>query len=324
MITVITITCREEGRLVEMAKTLAGNALQSKDVKLQWVIVDEKKTDPRSKAILDAVGGALEVKHLSAPSSEHRQNGLPDHNLMRNTGLAEADGGYVVFLNDCHLVASGWLKAVADAAELGKGIRAKLQSVNDLVVPDDGLLWKLSHWDTWTKVAPKNASGACWGAPKAAFDEIGGFDLAYGGQDKYHDVDACIRLGRVGVDFVTSARAFVVCLRATRDHASVTRSKEAQRGQRNKQLYNKLCLDRTRTKPTQPYAAPIVATPPGVPTTTTEAPPAAAQPAPAPAEVAPPVPAAPDTGDDQGERQAAPPRLGFVGASKISGANKKA
>jgi hypothetical protein len=304
MISVITISCREKGRLSEMAKTLVANARASK-VKLEWIVVDEQFAKPHRRDFTKLVGKAIKLRHIKLPLSDLRKAGLPDHNRARNIGLAEAKGNYVVFLDDCYLVADGWAKAVADVAKAGKGFRPKMHSVNNLVLPPDALIKGLAHWDKFTPVKANTVAGPCWGAPKAAFDKIVGFDEAYCGQDKYHDLDACIRLGRAGVKFVTTERAFVVCLRSTKDHDDVTANKEAQGGHRNQKLYNDLVLDRSRIVPVKP-AAPVVVEPP----TPTPAPPPAAPPAAKPAAPkapAPPaVPGPSNRGNHTGKRPPAP------------------
>lgn len=267
-LTVITITCRTNPRLTEMGRTLRASFLRAeRDARLQWVIVDELDRD-MAPMMLELGGKALfDDDHgdatcaLLAPGftierarpwhTEHRTrpDRTPAHNSARNAGLERATGDFVVFLNDCSVVTSGWVQVAIDCARARVGWRCKADSMHEMKIPENGVVRHRDHHDLLRKVPPSTVVGPCWGAPIEAFASIRGFDLAYDGHDKCHDLDAITRLARVGVQFVTTERALVVRLRRTKSSDEISTRADAFVGAPNKLLYNELLRDSKRTSP---------------------------------------------------------------------------
>ncbi|MCJ7796851.1 MAG: glycosyltransferase family 2 protein, partial [Thermoleophilia bacterium] len=247
MITVITITCREKAHLVTMAQALVGNleALGGKDT-IQWVVVDELVKDRRA-AVAEAVGDAFELEHIPAPPSPHRAAGLPDHNRARNAGLAAARGSYVVLLDDDHIPCPSWLLGIATVAAAGLGFHSPYRGASS--GDRDGMVQGLDRRGVLLPRQATAAAGPCWGASRAAFDKIGGFDEAYGGEYGYNDIDTCVRLERAGVNFVATGLSWVLRIRPPGSRDDVTADKKAQRGRRSRQLFNDLVRDRFRILP---------------------------------------------------------------------------
>ena len=296
-ISVITITCRENPRLEDMARSLAGSLGRAKGVELEWIIVDERKRDFSFKGLTIKV-----VVPLSSPHRES-QDKAPAHNSARNAGLFAAKGDYVVFLNDCAVVTRGWVELVTDMAKEGLGMRCKAFAAHDMAIPADGVITYRDHHDRLRPVPPTTVAGVCWGAPARAFDKIHGFDLGYDGEDKGHDLDAIIRLSRTGLQFASSERAFVIRLTRTATKNEISTRREVFNGARNKQLVGgTLSADRDRILPLVEARAPRVAPPAAVapaPAPTPVTRPAAADrvdnatpPVPAPVKVAEPAPKA--------------------------------
>jgi hypothetical protein len=261
-LSVITITCREQPRFAEMLSTLLGSfgRRTNQSTELEWIIVDEKSGPNRWTEPTTPLPKGFVVWATPPLPSRHRQGDkLPAHNSARNAGLAEATGDYVVFLNDCTVVTRSWVATAELVAGAGLGWRVKAHVVNDLALPTDGVLKYRDHYDRLRPVAGTSVPGACWGAPRAKLLEIGGFDLAYDGEDKGHDLDAVLRLERVGVAFVTTEQAFCVRLRRTKMQAEISLRKESFNGARNQKLLNELARDRDRTVPwivATPFAGP--------------------------------------------------------------------
>ncbi len=281
-LSVITITCRANPRLSEMARTLAASLDRAPSVDLQWIVVDEQGKDDAVATAMQSVQAMPSLNRFTAQQvpplpSPHRYAGekMPAHNSARMAGLLVATGDYVVFLNDCTLVTQDWVSVAADCFAKGKGWRCKTHVVSDMKVPDNGIVRMKDHHDLLRPVPPATVPGACWGAPHAAFEAIGGFDLAYDGEDKGHDLDAVLRLARIGVPFITTERAACVRLRRTKTKTEISTRKEAFNGVRNLKLLQKLNLDRDRTQPLQPagngviqYAPPPTAAAPAAPAPT--------------------------------------------------------
>jgi len=250
-ISIITITCRENPRLEEMYRTLVGSLRQCPtDLDVEWIVVDEKAHAVDRLAALPVVDDFVVKLREPLPSVARAQlDKDPAHNSARNAGLlaVDDDSDYVVFLNDCTIVTKAWFELVRDCSTLG--FRCRTHVMADIAIPSNGAVTFKDHNDRLREVPPATVAGPCWGAPKAAFDAIGGFDLSYDGEDRGHDADAILRLARAGVRFVCSERAFAITLRRTKNRGEVSTRKAAFVGARNTKLFNALGKERTRIYP---------------------------------------------------------------------------
>lgn len=258
-IAIVTPTCRENPRSVEASRTLAASlACAPEAVELVWIIVDEKGRKLEDLIDCDAMkvlGDRAKVDVIPPLPSKHRvesANKAPAHNSARSAGLISAIGrgaDYVVFLNDCNVVTYGTISVIADCAKQGLGYRARMHEVADMSIPPDGKIAYKDHHDLLRPIPTKTACGALWGAPMQKFEEIRGFDLSYDGERYGNDLDAIIRLSRVGVTFVTTERAFVIQLRRTKTSQEITTRKDVLKGERNRALINQLMRDTKRIHP---------------------------------------------------------------------------
>lgn len=282
-LTVITITCRREARLMDMARTLLASLSRARDVALEWIVVDEVDRDCTDLLQLTAPWGDRFFFSRVAPMpSAHRlaspRDRAPAHNSARNAGLAAATGAYVIFLNDCTVVTADWVATAAEVARAGHGWRCRQIVLADMRVPvDKPLVVGVVPDKRWRTIPASTIGGSCWGAPVDAFARIHGFDLAYDGELYGHDLEAAIRLQRVGVTFVSTTRAVAIQLRRTATRDEVSTRKEVYGGTRNKNFIATLTREGHRTLPLQD-ACVDAAAPPA---------PAAALVAPGPAERAP-------------------------------------
>lgn len=261
-ISVITITCRQNPRLAEMARTLAATQQRvvKDEVELVWIVVDELDPNRVYQTMEAEFAGrnlrGFGVAGIPTPPTEHRSG--PDravaHNTARNAGLAlalaNASADYIVMLNDCNIVSMDWASVVRDCAAKGVGWKCKTDVIADMPVPADGIVKHKGHHDLLRPVPVMTVAGACWGAPAKYFYAINGFDTAYDGQRKGNDVDAIVRMSRMGLQFVTTARAYTLQLRRTKIDDEVTTRKDVYAGARNSALLNQLIRDKQRRLPT--------------------------------------------------------------------------
>jgi len=262
-LSIVTITCRENPRFEEMYRTLAGSLARCPmPLEVEWIIVDEKMRVP--KFPLNEQLGIRVIAPLGSVARAQLDKD-PAHNSARNAGLlaVSPDSDYIVFLNDCTIVTKAWFELVHDCAAQNLGIRCRTYVMHDIAIPADGAVTHRDHNDRLREVPPATVAGPCWGAPKRAFDQVGGFDLVYDGEDRGHDADAILRLARVGVRFICSERAFAVCLKRTKNRAEVSTRKAAFVGARNTKTFNLLAKDRHRIYPV--VAHPELAARAGIP-----------------------------------------------------------
>lgn len=258
-LSVITITCRSNPRLEEAARSLAHSlGCAPGDMSVEWIIVDELEREaPQLVGDYDhlcklATGHLLEICVVPPLPSNCRRAGTeksPAHNSARSAGLVLASGDYVVLLNDCNVVTYGFMSVMYDCHKQGVGFSAKTKELADLAVPLDGHVAYRDHHDLLRPIPTKTATGACWGAPMAAFRAIRGFDRSYDGEHYGDDLDAILRLSRVGITFVSTERCFTLQLRRTKIAEEITTRKDVRKGERNHKLINQLERERERIHP---------------------------------------------------------------------------
>ena len=328
-ISIITHTVRENPRLAEMANCIAHNLEQTKDVDVQWIVVDEKlwdeeKRDARVGTLEGLVDGRFEVVHVPAPPTEHRQPGMSldemgsAENAARNEALSHADGDYILVLHDCCLITPNLLKTAEELCEAELGYRVPAGTVQDWVLPPDGWFKFRDRWDNLRKVPAKVVAGLCWGAPAGRIFDAQGFDEAYDGQHKGTDVELILRMARQGLEYVTTERAYCVIMRRTYHNEEESGNAAVFRGADNLKRLTALLTDTGRVFPEQPgpmfaedeeTEAPVAPSDPdplpSVPTLPAEDV-VKAEPEAAPDPVPPSLPGVADLGDDAAEQPIAP------------------
>ncbi len=268
-LSVITITCRKAPRFGQMSAALAANLAKHKDVFLEWIVVDERlwyDADVREEMFAEVVveqenkdrdgtWERLNLKHVAPKPSKWRGPDVevdrPDHNSARNTGLAYATGDYIAFVDDCTVVGGCWLETLLLCAALDGGYRCNVAPTREAVfrMPRTGLVHDREVADRLVEAAPTTIAGCAFGAPRAAFDAIGGFDESYGGESGCEDTDAFVRLSHTGLLFYSSRAGWAYHIAGPRAHDDVCSLSEVFHAQANNRRYNALLGDRGRTGP---------------------------------------------------------------------------
>lgn len=190
MISVITITCRDNAGLDRLVDSLA----ECRRTHFEWILVDEAKYRRKENVTEHLVRGRFPVQHLQTPMTTWRLWGLPDPNHARNFGLKHVRGDYVVFLDDNMIVSREWLRHVWEAAGNGWGFRSLVFYCDPRYPP------ALSTGHRWEKVTALQCSGI-FGAPVDMFELVGGFDEDYAGEMGYEDLDCIVKMEAKGLRF---------------------------------------------------------------------------------------------------------------------------
>lgn len=251
-----------------MANTLIASFRRaSPDLELEWIVLDDwlwpqggrPPADQRAQPIAEVlarqpadVARRIHLVHQPPPASAFRgpnvADPLPAHNTAKNAALrlVSPESIFVVFLSDCTVVTSDWIAVAIEAANRKAGWSCTRKARPDLAIKDDQPLRYEDCHDNFKAVLASTVAGYCWGAPPEAIRAVGGFDESYDGEDDFHDHELLLRLGRNGLQFLTTKRAVAVRLTHTKIKADVTTRQGALHAIRNRDYYNLLSQDRRR------------------------------------------------------------------------------
>lgn len=125
----------------------------------------------------------------------------------RNVGVAKSNGDFVVFCDADDRVHSGWMTAVADAADTADAVggAVEITSTNSAKVAGwrDVSTDDLMRYETFLPFT----MGCNFGMWRTVFDEMGGFDVEY--RHASEDIDMCWRLQLAGHTLVHAPDALV-------------------------------------------------------------------------------------------------------------------
>ena len=183
---------------------------QYSDVPYQVIIVDDASTDETPELVKG-------LKNVKTVTNSHNCDFLKS----ANQGAAQADGKYILFLNNDVSVRANWLSCLVDTMEkVDKcgAVGAKLISTDGKLqeagasVWSDGQVTLYGAGDNPFKPeysymrATDYCSGACLLVRKDLFQDIGGFDESFT-PAYYEDVDLCLTLWSMGYKVIYQPRA---------------------------------------------------------------------------------------------------------------------
>ncbi len=226
----VSIVMPTFGRWEWTAATL-GALLANTEPCYELIVVDNGSPDDTVKRLM----GQTENVRLVQNSSNL------GFGVACNQGASHARGEFLVFLNSDVLVAPGWLRPL-----VSRGASARVGAAGPRFLDPDGtvqeagpLLYRSgitsphgrAEVDAQGSRRPRivdYVSAACLLVRRRAFDDVGGFDAAYGA-GYYEDVDLCLALARRGFLTVVEPRSTVTHVfgwsaRADRDLAALERN----------------------------------------------------------------------------------------------------
>jgi len=229
--------------------------LDATDPCYELIVVDNASSDGTAELL------AREV-HQAAVVLNERNRGFGPAN---NQGASRAVGRYVLFLNNDALVLPGWLPPLLQRAESDVRIGAvgprllnldgSLQLAGALVARS-GSTHELGYGEPAD--APEYGfsrvvdylSGACLLVRRSAFEEIGGFDAAYG-LGYFEDADLCLSLAQHGYRVVYEPRSSVTHVRGASPRSEALSALAV----RNRSLFRRRWSHLLRSRPLSPLTA---------------------------------------------------------------------
>ena len=171
---------------------------------IEVLIIDDGSDDETS--VRDQIAG-WEVIH------RERNGGFA---AACNSGARQAQGRYLVFLNNDTRPQDGWLEPLVRELQAGAGIVGSLILDPSGAVSSAGLA--VSETGTWSnqKATPAGPgeqlaiTGACLAVSRDLFLRLGGFDEAFVGGGGCEDVDLCLRSWHAGHKVVLQPESVIL------------------------------------------------------------------------------------------------------------------
>jgi hypothetical protein len=206
LLSIVYITERDEPRFEWFADSLANQLAEAGDARsersehgevVELIVVDGRHSPERAAEFARIVGDRFPMRHVPPKptpyNSAHRLTERPYSAISsaRNTGIVHAGAPYVVFVDDCCLLADGWWREVADAAANGYVLagtyenRLNMRVERGRLLRDDGLgagaaardsRWELGDDQALVQIVGGQLFGCGLGAPRALLLQINGFD----------------------------------------------------------------------------------------------------------------------------------------------------
>jgi glycosyl transferase family 2 len=190
-VSVVYITHRAEPRFDWFADSLVA---QLGDDDPEVIFVDGLHSPERVAALEQLVRGRFRFRHV--PPKPCPYNG--PHRLTRrdcfaaasarNTGIVQATGSYVVFVDDCSVMMPGWWQEARTAARHGYVVAGAYQKHRDMVVKDGALLystttpadldvrWQQGDAAALVQIVGGQLYGCSFGSPRELLVEVNGLD----------------------------------------------------------------------------------------------------------------------------------------------------
>jgi GT2 family glycosyltransferase len=178
------------------------------------VIVVDDGSDDETPTMLDRIGGIRVIRHAS-------NRGFIAACL---SGVAEARGRYLVFLNNDTIVRPDWLAALVEVFQTDPQaglVGAKLLFPDGMLQEAGGIVWRDGSTSSFGRTDDPTrpeynyvrevdyCAGACIAIPRELFLSCGGFDLRFS-PAYYEDADLAFRVRSRGKKVVYQPRAEVV------------------------------------------------------------------------------------------------------------------
>lgn len=206
-LSVIVCTRNRAGMLPGLFDSLAAQPLEASAAEI--IVVDNASRDSTPEVLrAEAARGRLPLRVIDEPA--------PGLSVARNTGIGQARGDFVIFLDDDALAAPGWLRAYEEAAAEQPILQGRILVSLDRPPPSwmtTADLKYLSHLDQGDRAAPLvgNLFGANFGVRRDVFTRVGTFrtDLGAGQAGYGEDTDFSRRAVAAGFQLFYLPKALI-------------------------------------------------------------------------------------------------------------------
>ena len=229
MVSIVYITQRAEPRFEWFADSLAYQLDASDSAgEVEVIVVDGRLTDERRERFAGIVDGRFASRHVAPkPTPYNGPHRLTEHehstiSSARNTGIVYARSPYMIFVDDCGMLADGWWQEVRTAARHEYVLAGTYENRDDLCIEhgrlpdgDGSTRAAIDHrWDqgddhALVQVVGTQLFGCGLGAPRELLLALNGFDELcdpLGGED----TQLGVRIEWSGERIYYSRRAMIV------------------------------------------------------------------------------------------------------------------